>query len=148
GPDGQPLPLRACVNAFGAGGSNAHLVVEQAPVAAPPAKEDDGPQLLLLSAADEAALERRIAQLAAFLREHRVPLGEVARTLALGRDAMEERFAFIAENTAGAIAALEAWRGGDGFRGRAGEARSGSSPGPDASPEALARHWVAGGDVD
>ncbi|MGW0487970.1 SDR family NAD(P)-dependent oxidoreductase [Streptomyces olivaceus] len=56
----------AGISAFGAGGSNAHLVVEEAPGAvARPAPR--GPRLFLLSAKDERALRERASALLAHL---------------------------------------------------------------------------------
>ncbi|MGC4806662.1 SDR family NAD(P)-dependent oxidoreductase [Micromonospora sp. DT233] len=66
GPDGGPR--RAGVSAFGAGGANAHLLVEEAPPA-PPAERDSGPAIFVLSARDEATLRRYAGRMAAALAE-------------------------------------------------------------------------------
>ncbi|BBZ48737.1 acyltransferase domain-containing protein [Mycobacterium heidelbergense] len=62
--------LRAGVSSFGVGGTNVHVVLEEAPVEAPPvptAAKPDGPHVLLLSARTAAALEESRATLAATL---------------------------------------------------------------------------------
>ena len=56
------------VSSFGIGGTNAHVVLEEAPAAAPVRPATDAPQLLVLSARSEAALERMRGNLAAHLR--------------------------------------------------------------------------------
>ncbi|NEA94149.1 SDR family oxidoreductase, partial [Actinospica acidiphila] len=65
----QPGPAgvrRAGVSSFGAGGSNAHLVVEEAP--APPAPVPaEGPAVLVLSAEDDDQLARVAQDMLAFL---------------------------------------------------------------------------------
>ncbi|HOG03929.1 MAG TPA: beta-ketoacyl synthase N-terminal-like domain-containing protein, partial [Accumulibacter sp.] len=61
------LPLRAAISSFGAGGANAHVLLEEyvAPgTATPPPR----PAAVLLSARGEAALRDRAAQLLAFLK--------------------------------------------------------------------------------
>jgi len=63
-------PRRAGISSFGMGGTNVHVVLEQAPAAAAPSRssqEADGPQLLPLSAATPDALDRMAARLAAHL---------------------------------------------------------------------------------
>ena len=57
--NGNGTPRRAGVSAFGVGGTNAHVVLEEAPEL-PPAAEDGRPQLLVLSAKGEGALGREL----------------------------------------------------------------------------------------
>jgi amino acid adenylation domain-containing protein len=102
------LPRRAGVSSFGVGGTNAHVIVEEAPLrpASPPATGD---QLLPLSARSEAALALATEQLAAHLEAHPdLPLADVAHTLAVGRKAHAFRRVVVAgsSGTAEAIAAL------------------------------------------
>ncbi|MGW3516525.1 type I polyketide synthase [Streptomyces hydrogenans] len=95
--DGEGSPRRAGVSSFGIGGTNAHVVVEQAPAPAGPAPEDapDGPEhLLVVSAATPDALRASAARLADWLPDHpAVPLADTARTLAAGRAPLPYRTA-------------------------------------------------------
>src|SRR5262249_7911776 len=59
-------PRRAGVSAFGVGGTNAHVVLEEAPLY-PLASSAGGKQLLLLSARSDQALEAQAKRLAAWL---------------------------------------------------------------------------------
>ena len=103
-PDGAPR--RAGVSSFGVGGTNAHVVVEEAP-----APEPSGPsrpwQLLVLSARTESALGRAAERLADHLESHPdLPLADVAFTLARGRKAFEARQALVCRDAADAVAVL------------------------------------------
>jgi polyketide synthase PksM/rhizoxin synthesis polyketide synthase/nonribosomal peptide synthetase RhiB len=101
-------PRRAGVSAFGLGGTNVHIVLEQAP-AAPLPSGTHGPVALLLSAKTPAALDRLAAGLARYLRETPdADLPAVAWTLAAGRARFDHRFAVLCADRAEAIAALEA----------------------------------------
>jgi phthiocerol/phenolphthiocerol synthesis type-I polyketide synthase E len=76
---------RAGVSSFGVGGTNAHVVVEEAP-AVPAHAEPTGPQVLLLSAQTAAALgESRTALAAALASPDGPDLSDVAFTLARRR---------------------------------------------------------------
>ncbi len=77
-------PMRAGVSAFGLGGTNAHMVVEEPPEQ-PAAADSRSWQLLPLSAATEPALESMTDQLADFLRDSPEPLADAAFTLQAGR---------------------------------------------------------------
>ncbi|HYR10836.1 MAG TPA: aminotransferase class III-fold pyridoxal phosphate-dependent enzyme, partial [Longimicrobium sp.] len=110
-------PRRAGVSSFGIGGTNAHVVLEEAPEP-PPLPAEGGAQLLVLSARTEAALERMRANLAAHLAEHpELPLADVAHTLQEGRAAHRHRWAAAVRDPGEARGALEAaGRAGSGRR--------------------------------
>lgn len=101
-------PRRAGVSALGVGGTNAHVILEQAPALQP-----TGPQrscsLLVLSARSEAALAAQSERLAAFLESHPDALLEdVAYTLQVGRREFDYRRSVVANDQASAIARLRA----------------------------------------
>ncbi|MCP4659516.1 MAG: amino acid adenylation domain-containing protein, partial [bacterium] len=78
-------PRRAAVHSYAVGGTNAHLILEEAPV--PEAGSESRPwQLLVVSTRRAAALEEATANLAAHLRRFPdLPLADVAYTLQVGR---------------------------------------------------------------
>lgn len=97
---------RAGVTGLGAGGTNAHVIVEEAPPARP-SPPSTGPELLVLSAKTEAALARARENLAAHLDKNpNENLADVAHTLRVGRVAFPHRAALVASSTADAAAAL------------------------------------------
>ena len=92
------LPRRAGVSSFGIGGTNAHVVVEEAPGRGP-STPSTGPELILLSAQNQAALDRAAAGLAGYLSAHPdVNLGDVSYTLKVGRKGFSHRRAIIARD--------------------------------------------------
>jgi acyl transferase domain-containing protein len=102
-------PRRAGVSSFGIGGTNAHVVLEEAPGA--PAPEGARPlQLFLLSAATETALARASESMAARFEAGSPPdPADAAFTLQVGRRRLPWRRAVVAESAAELIPAL---RGG------------------------------------
>ena len=101
-------PRRAGVSSFGIGGTNAHVVLEEAPPAEP-----SGPsrpwQLLVLSARTESAAEQAVARLAEHLDRHpELPLADVAYTLRTGRKTFEHRRMLVCRDTAEAAELLAA----------------------------------------
>jgi non-ribosomal peptide synthase protein (TIGR01720 family) len=103
------VPRRAAVSSFGLGGTNAHLVLEEAPLreAAPAASGEH--RLVTLSARSPAALERLGSDLAEHLeRTPDVDLGDVAYTLQVGRARLPHRRSFVAATVADAARQLRA----------------------------------------
>ena len=78
-------PRRAGISSFGIGGTNAHVILEEAPPQQPSGKDRQS-QLLVLSAKTESALNAAAANLAEYLKSHAdVNLADVAYTLQVGR---------------------------------------------------------------
>jgi acyl transferase domain-containing protein len=101
-------PRRIGVSAFGIGGTNAHVVLEEPPPPAP-SHPAAGSQVLALSAASEPALAGLTAALAHHFAEHpEQPLADVAFTLQAGRRALRYRRAVVCDDHAAAIAGLSA----------------------------------------
>ena len=101
-------PRRAGVSSFGVGGTNAHVVVEEAPATSPMRHVPSGPQVLLLSARTADSLPEAKAALAAALdTDADVDLADVAFTLA-SRRLHEVRLAAVVADRADAVAVLAA----------------------------------------
>ncbi|HXU31202.1 MAG TPA: amino acid adenylation domain-containing protein [Thermoanaerobaculia bacterium] len=109
GSEGDAAPRRAGVSSFGIGGTNAHVILEQAPAQDASSAPERPWQLLLLSAKSEAALEAATDRLARHLAEN-APAGpewaDLAWTLQAGRKRFAHRRALIARDAADAAAAL------------------------------------------
>ncbi|MEM7200889.1 MAG: amino acid adenylation domain-containing protein [Planctomycetota bacterium] len=100
-------PRRSGVSSFGLGGTNAHVVLEEAPRPAPVAGAARPGQLLLLSAKSDAALVAQAAQLADHLREHAdQDFADVAWTTQTSRGSLPRRRAIIGRSRTDAIEVL------------------------------------------
>jgi amino acid adenylation domain-containing protein len=94
--ENEGQPRRAGVSAFGVGGTNAHVILEEyRPDEARSAPRAPGRRLhhlVLLSARSEAALERMTVSLAQYLESHpQVVLADAAYTLQVGRKPFKYR---------------------------------------------------------
>ncbi len=152
------LPLIAAISSFGAGGANAHLILEEYKAPEAVGNRDvgfEGPMLFVFSARKKAVLKEQIRNMRAFLREHReISLADFSFTLLLGREAMEERLAIIAENREELIDRLDQALedkidGRASFQGNAddGEADESEYALEQKGRERLAA-WVADGDLE
>nr|WP_246357067.1 non-ribosomal peptide synthetase/type I polyketide synthase [Pyxidicoccus fallax] len=103
-------PRRAGVSSFGIGGTNAHVVVEEAPeVKAAPSAPERAAELFVLSAKTASALDAQAARLAAHVKENpEQGLGDVAFSLATTRAAMEQRLAVVASSREALLETLDA----------------------------------------
>ena len=101
------FPRRAAVSSFGIGGTNAHVVLEEAPK--PASDIDKRPwQLLLLSAKTDSALETATTQLLEHLKQHPdLNLADVAYTYQVGRHVFDHRCMLVCQTLEDAVTALE-----------------------------------------
>ena len=105
--ENAPSPRRAGVNSLGVGGTNAFVILEEPPQAAPVAA-DASPQLLVLSARNRRALDAAAKRLADWLQSHpQQRLADVAYTLQFGRHRFDQRRVLACSSHAEAIALLE-----------------------------------------
>jgi non-ribosomal peptide synthase protein (TIGR01720 family) len=101
------VPRRAGVSSFGLGGTNAHVVMEQAPPRAASRPPSRAAQLLVLSARTETALATMAERLRTHLEQTpEQPLADVAWTLQRGRRGFAHRMAVVAHDRADAVRAL------------------------------------------
>ncbi|WAT23108.1 SDR family NAD(P)-dependent oxidoreductase [Bacillus halotolerans] len=95
-------PRIAGLSSFGAGGGNAHILIEEYASKSEPEHSSAGQTaVIVLSAKNEERLQKRAERLLDALREGRyseADLPRIAYTLQVGREAMNERLAFVAEN--------------------------------------------------
>ncbi|HYK00423.1 MAG TPA: SDR family NAD(P)-dependent oxidoreductase [Thermoanaerobaculia bacterium] len=116
--DGRTLPRIAGISSFGASGANAHMIVEEYPQ---PLRQltASGAVAILLSARTEVQLQQKARELMEFVRGHRGTLNLVsmAYTLQVGREAMEERLAFVVESAEQLLEMLQAFADGQNGEG-------------------------------
>ncbi|WP_269744684.1 SDR family NAD(P)-dependent oxidoreductase [Plesiocystis pacifica] len=157
---GRAQPRRAGVSSFGFGGANAHVVLEEYVPAADGRPACAGPQLVVLSARSEAALQRQAQALLGHLEGDGQPrLDDLAFTLADGREAFADRLAIVASSVGELLGELDAWLRGDSrsraLQGSVDALRRrlvggrGGQPGvvdttSAAALEGVGRRWVAG----
>lgn len=172
---GHTLPRRAGVSSFGWGGANAHVVVEEY-LPATRAAAPSGPRPVLLSArnldrlrAYAQSLATHIERRASAIEFADAEFADLAYTLQVGRDAMDERLAVVADSANDLRGLLLGWLAGAAdagrvFHGRVQRVRrndqglsvvaDGGSAGDLAAAIAsrdyatLARAWVDGGEID
>lgn len=99
-------PRRAGISAFGVGGTNAHVILQESPAIAP-TTPDDGWYLLPISAKTDTALAEAQNNLTEHLLQHpEITLADVAYTLQVGRQPLSHRSITLTCNTHDAVDAL------------------------------------------
>lgn len=99
-------PRRAGVSSFGIGGTNAHVILEEA-LATEPSSLSRPWQLLLISGKTNTALEAATANLVDYLQQHpNLNLADIAHTLQVGRRAFEHRRMLVCQTLDDAVKAL------------------------------------------
>ncbi|MFN6513537.1 MAG: beta-ketoacyl synthase N-terminal-like domain-containing protein [Nostoc sp. CreGUA01] len=100
-------PRRAGVSSFGIGGTNAHVILEEAPVSATKESVSRPWQLLAISAKTPTALESATSNLANYLVQHpQINLADVAYTLQVGRRNFNHRRVLLCKDISDAIKTL------------------------------------------
>ncbi len=155
-------PRRAGISSFGATGSNVHLILEEfipeesQRTAYEPAEEQTF--IFPVSARNEERLKEYVAKLSSFIHPG-LPLEDAAYTLQIGREQMEERVAFTAQNMTQLKERLEGFLAGKTvsgcWRNRADKSNQ-AELAPDlihkwlssGSLEMIAEKWTGGGTMD
>ncbi|MPT22193.1 MAG: aminotransferase class III-fold pyridoxal phosphate-dependent enzyme, partial [Starkeya sp.] len=107
-------PRRAGVSSFGFSGTNAHLILEEAPPAPEAPVESPLPIVFAFSAPDAEALRRVAAGLADHLAaDPQIPLAGIAAALNRGRGRFAYRAACLARSPEEALAGLRAIAAGE-----------------------------------
>jgi 8-amino-7-oxononanoate synthase len=96
-------PRRAGVNAFGFGGTNVHVVLEEPParnsrVVMTASRQPAKPQLFVISAAKPALLAQHLSAIAAAVAGSEAAISDLAFTLTVARRLEEARVAFLARD--------------------------------------------------
>ncbi len=107
-------PRVAGISSFGFGGTNAHIVVEEAPAMSPKHNEIDRPlHLLCLSARDEKALRELAARFEKYLANHtQEAIADICHTANTGRTHFAHRLAAMAPSSEEARATLSSFVSG------------------------------------
>lgn len=96
---GKPIPRRAGISSFGFGGANAHVVIEEYIPSKKVEIATPEPCVFVLSAKNEERLKVYAQEMLQHVERHDINLANFTYTLQVGRDAMNERIAFIVNST-------------------------------------------------
>ncbi|SFE51956.1 Acyl transferase domain-containing protein [Chitinophaga sp. CF118] len=92
-------PRLAGVSSFGAGGSNAHIIIEEYRPTEREPYRNTAPAIVVLSGRNAESLKRQVVNLKNYLEANPdTPFHDIAYTLQIGREAMTERLAIVSKN--------------------------------------------------
>ncbi len=163
--DGVEHPLRAGISSFGMGGVNAHVIVEEPPLfdrknkPLPRGKQSktDEKHIVPLSAKTSEQLNEYVVSLYEYLnrKEESCSISDICFTLQNGREALEKRVTFLADDYQQLLELLQNFienkRNNQVFIGDAGEDKKSQSPSPvfdSHNIDEVAEYWAKGGAVD
>lgn len=105
-------PRAAGVSSFGISGTNAHLLVSEAPAAEPAGSDGEAAYPVFLSGKTRTAAVAQAHRLAEHLESHpELRVADIAHTLAHGRTHFGERLGVVASDTPSLVRALRAFDG-------------------------------------
>ncbi len=159
-------PRRTAISSFGFSGTNAHLVLEEYPKEKPMAKPTGLPVVITLSAKNKERLKEQAVNLEKHLVAHpQDSLYDIAYTLQVGRQAMEERLAIVTESHGMLRSQLADYQQGNYTKAYTGNSLKGNDSNQillegnagkaylesalrNNELESLARFWVSGAEID
>jgi polyketide synthase PksJ len=151
-PDGTPGLRAAGVSSFGAGGTNAHVVLQEYRGEPSPPPAPSGPQLAVVSAREADRLVASAGRLAAYLRTSGCAPKDLAWTLQTGRESMAHRLAVRFTEVTDLIGRLEEFASGgtpaDSWTGVVDPRKPLPAEVLPPDPEAYAVAWTTGRAVD
>lgn len=111
-PKPKTHPRRISISSFGAGGANAHILLDEYEATSHLMANDSDKQLFVLSAKNKNVLARYAENMLSFLRSKQgiqASLSEIAYTAQVGRTAMGSRLAIVATSHTDLVDKLQSW---------------------------------------
>jgi len=117
--DGKQIPRTAGLSSFGAGGSNAHIIIQEYDETASETFINSPYAIVPLSARTDEQLTQKVRDLYTFIErthassQEKIDLFQLAYTLQIGREAMDERVGFLATSIEELVEKLKAYVAGE-----------------------------------
>lgn len=108
-----PIPRRAAISGFGAGGTNVSLIVEEYKGEEKVFRYDNARHAMLLSAKCDESLTKIVEQMIYYMTDTEDTLAEIAYSLQTTREGMKKRLAFTAATKEEAVKILKSYLKGE-----------------------------------